>query len=294
GVFGHWQPKVNPLGVLAPISYILTGWEIFEHFQSRDWLGQKIDSLTRAGRYTLSRESPNGLIAGAAFYIELPPRNQWDGVTQCYAVQVFHLLAKMHDFLGEDEEAALWLKEADKLAENFRKTFWMGDHFAEYVHPEQGVVDFHGLTDVNWAAVAFGVATDDQKKTLWPLMMKEKGLWHGDMPTQLVSKPYAYRDWELNEPLSFELPLGPLYDVAASGRVWYLETLACLAMGATERLKESVRKVCQMGQRYGWCWFDRYQPLQTWDVQAGTARSYCEYPAILVRTVLGHPELFTK
>jgi len=114
------------------------------------------------------------------------------------------------------------------------------------------------------------------------------------MPSQLVSKPYAYRDWEFNEPLSFELPLGPLYDVAASGRVWYLETLACLKMGETERLKESVRKVCRMGQKHDWFWYDRYLPSQVGEVQLGIVRGYCEYPAILVRTILGNPELFEK
>jgi hypothetical protein len=292
GLFHHWQTKVNPLSVLGSISYILTGWDIFEHFHSQDWLIEKMKSLNLAGRYVLSRKSDNGLISGAGFYIESPPRNQWDGITQCYSIHVFRLLAKMHTNLGNNDEAGFWLKEADKLAEVFRGIFWKDDHFAEYVHPEHGVVDFHGLTDVNWAAVAFDVATTEQKKTVWPLMMKEKELWIGDMPTQLVSKPYAYRDWELIEPISFPRPR-EFHDVAAMGRVWYLETLACLKMGEIERLKESVRNVCKMGQKYDWYWYERYWPIiPKGEVYAGGPKGYCEYPAILVRTVLGNQEIF--
>ena len=66
----------------------------------------------------------------------------------------------------------------------------------EYIHPEHGLVDSHGLSDVNWAAVAFGVATDEQLKKLWPRLMDEKGFWLGDMPTQTVTKPFAYESWD--------------------------------------------------------------------------------------------------
>jgi hypothetical protein len=53
-----------------------------------------------------------------------------------------------------------------ELAQTFRLTYWRGDHFAEYVHPQRGMIDSHGLSDVNWAAVAFDVATDEQPKKL--------------------------------------------------------------------------------------------------------------------------------
>jgi hypothetical protein len=152
-------------------------------------------------------------------------------------------------------------------------------------------VDFHGLSDVNWAAVAFDVATEDQAQTLWSLMLAEKAFWYGDMPTQLVSKPFTYLDWEFNEPLPFKVG-NPLHDVAAMGRVWYLEALACLKMGAKDRVRESVCKVCQMGKRHDWLWYERYHPLQTWDVNPSVPKGYCEYAAILTRIVLNNPELF--
>ena len=76
------------------------------------------------------------------------------------------------------------------------------------------------------------------------------------------------------------------------GRVWYLEALACLRMGAIERLRESVRKVALMGQRHEWLWYERYHPLQVWDVFPAGPHGYCEYAAILVRIVLGNPDVF--
>jgi len=292
GLFDHWQLQTNPLSVLAPVCYVLTVAEVVAKTGAKRWLADKMPSIEAAGRYLLSRVSPNGLLSGAGFYIECPPRNQWDGVTQCYGIKAFRLLAELNIRLGRREASAPWAKAAEALAQSFRRTFWMGDHFAEYVHPEHGVVDAHGLTDVNWAAVALDVATESEAQTLWPQMMGAREFWHGDMPTQLVTKPYAYQDWELNEVLPFEKHMGSLYDVAAMGRVWHLEALACLKMGERDRVRESVRKVCAMSKRHGGFWHERYHALQVKDVYAAGPRGYCEYAAILVRIVLGNPALF--
>ena len=138
---------------------------------------------------------------------------------------------------------AEWSGHADKLAKAFLEAFWREDHFGEYVHPEHGLVDTHGLSDVNWAAVAFGLADDRQLERLWPRLMGEPAFWAGDMPTQIVTKPFAYEKWESSR--SPDCPADPLNDVAAMGRVWYLEAMACQRMKARARLVDSVRKVCR-------------------------------------------------
>jgi len=294
GLFHHWQKKANPLSVLGAISYVLTAEEINRHVGSRDWLTEKIESVTHAGDYVLSRRSKNGLLAGAGFYTEAPPRNQWDGVTQCYAVKAFRELSAMHRLLGDARQEAFWKDEADGLAERTREAYWRDDHFAEYIHPEHGLVDFHGLTDVNWAAIAFGVAKEEQAETVWPQLTSTRSLWHGNMPTQSVSKPYAYRDWELAEPLPFLNRSGDTKDVSGMGRVWYLETLACLKVGDLDRLKQSVIHVCNMGKEHDWLWSERYYPVPKEKVALVGPVGYCEYPAILVRTVLGNLDVFSK
>jgi len=78
------------------------------------------------------------------------------------------------------------------------------------------------------------------------------------------------------------------------GRVWYLEALACLKMGEKERVYESVKKVCLMGKKHDWFWYERYHPLHVWDVYPAGPKGYCEYAAILARIVLGNPELFSN
>jgi len=50
----------------------------------------------------------------------------------------------------------------------------------------------HGLSDVNRAAVDFGLADEQKLERLWPRLMAESAFWAGDMPTQLVTKPFAY------------------------------------------------------------------------------------------------------
>ncbi|MEA2711745.1 MAG: hypothetical protein QOF78_4346 [Phycisphaerales bacterium] len=287
GLFHHWQMKVNPLSVLGSISYILTAAESWRAGKDAQWLKEYQPSIELAGKYVLSRKSENGLIAGAGFYIETPPRNQWDGVTQCYAVHAFRLVAELS---GDDS----WDERANELTAKFREIFWRDDHFAEYVHPEHGVVDSHGLSDVNWAAVAWDVAADEQAKKLWPRMMAEKLLWAGEMPTQLVSKPATtYEKWELHEELPFHHVNGTTYDVAAMGRVWFLEAMACVRMKEWDRLRESARLVSKMGEKHGWMWFERYHAQADGTVKPAGPKGYCEYAAILTRVVLGNLERFT-
>src|SRR5208283_4126964 len=117
------------------------------------------------------------------------PRYKWDGVTQCYVVHSFRELASLCAAAGDKDGRATWTREADELQKTFVKQFWRADHFGEYVHPDHGLVDSHGLTDVNWAAVAFGIADGTQTKKLWPLLLAEKALWRGDLPTQNVANP---------------------------------------------------------------------------------------------------------
>ncbi len=295
GCYSHWIAGINPLSILGATSFILMGGEIFFTAPDAAWLEAKLASLESAGGFLLSRRSENGLVAGAGFYTELPPRHQWDGVAQCYAIHALRQLARLGQALGRKPAAARWTAAAESLAARFREVFWRGDHFAEYVHPERGVVDLHGLSDVNWAAVAYDVATPAQADALWPRMMAERSFWHGDMPTQTVSKPFTYQEWEFHsshEDVGFEIPNGPLYDAAAMGRVWFLEWQACVKRGETKRLRESVLKVCQMGLKCGGFWHERYHPLQVARVDMTGPRGYCEYPSILVRAVLGNPTVF--
>ncbi|MBP6507036.1 MAG: hypothetical protein KA257_05680 [Opitutaceae bacterium] len=297
GCFSHWIAGINPLGTLAAVSYLLLGEEIFAATGDKVWLEAKLGSLEAAARYLLSRKSANGLIAGAGFYTEMPPRHQWDGVTQCYVVHAWRKVAALYTVLGCQAEATRWQGEVDTLAARFHEVFWRDDHFAEYVHPARGVVDLHGLSDVNWAAVAHAVATPAQADALWPRMMNEQELWYGGMPTLTVAKPFSYQEWEFfssHEDVGFEVPVGPLYDVAAMGRVWFLEAQACLKRGETGRLREAVVKICQAGLANGGFWHERYHPLQSRKVAVTGPRGYCEYPAVLTRIVLGNPAVFGK
>lgn len=293
GLFEHWQPKANPLSTLAPVCYILTAAEIFDATKSHPWLRERLPSVEAAAKYLLSRKSPNGLIGGSGFYMELPPRYNWDGVTQCYVIHAFRELARLSDAIGDTAREAVWSKHADVISNTFVATFWRYDHFGEYVHPNRGLVDSHGLSDVNWAAVAFGIASDQYLKSLWPKLMKEPGFWLADMPTQLVTKPFSYEKWEHHEPLPFPIE-NPLFEVAAMGRVWYLEATACQRMKESQRLVESVRKVCRVGLKDGGYWRERYLPQPNGTVSPAGALKYCEYAAILVRVVFGNREVFFR
>ena len=290
GLFKHWHPK-DPLGALAPVCYILTAGEIYDAARSAPWLRERLPSLEAAAKYLLSRKDKNGLIGGAGFYTELPARYNWDGLTQCYTIHAFRELARLFGADGNTTAQSAWSAHADKLNETFQTAFWRDDHFGEYVHPVRGLVDLHGLSDVNWAAVAFGIAADRKLELLWPRLLNEKGFWWGDMPTQSVSKPLTYEKWEYDEPLP--VPATPLFDAAAMGRTWYLEAVACQRMKAHKRLAESVRKVCRAAKTDGY-WRERYHAQPNGAVTPAGAEKYCEYAAIVTRVVLGNRDLFFR
>lgn len=291
GLFEHWQTKGNPLSALGSVCYLLTAGEIFDVTRSQPWLNERLGSLESAAKYLLTLTKDNGLLGGSGFYIEAPPREGSDGVTQCYAIHAFRQLAKLFHAAGQREKEIAWSGHADKLAKTFVDVFWRDDHFGEYVHPQHGLVDSHGLSDVNWAAVAFGIADGRKLELVWARLLKEPGFWLGDMPTQLVTKPFNYEDWELSK--SADCPGEPLNDVAAMGRAWYMEALACRRMHARERLVESVRKVCRSAQADGY-WRERYHPQPNGSVKPAGAQKYCEYAAVLVRVVLSNPEVFSS
>jgi len=289
GLFEHWQTKGYPLGALAPVSYILTAAEIFDATTALPWLKERLPSIEAAARHLLTMKKDNGLVGGPGFYIESPPREGCDGVTQCYTVHAFRELAKLCRAAGDKPKADEWTRQADQLARTFVEAFWREDHFGEYVHPERGLVDSHGLSDVNWAAVAFGVATGKKLELAWTRLMKEPGFWPGGMPTLNVTKPFSYETWETN--VQTECAMDPLNDVAAMGRVWSLEVAACRRMRARDRLIESVRQVCRAAKADGY-WRERYHPKPDGSVSPDGARKYCEYAAVLVRAVYGNRDAF--
>jgi hypothetical protein len=125
--------------------------------------------------------------------------------------------------------------------------------------------------------------------TLWPRLVADAGFWWGGMPTLTVTKPFSYEEWEKHEPVPMAVP--EQNDVASMGRVWFLEALACKRMNAHERLVESTRRVCAAAKSDG-CWRERYQPQADGTTLPARSEKYCEYPAVLLRVVLGNPEIF--
>ena len=290
GLFRHWEIESNPLGTLGPICYLMTAKEIYQATKDKGWLKDHLPSVERCAEYLQTQISGNGLLSGSGFYTELPPRIGWDGVTQCYAVNGFRDVAELERATGRTQMARQWQGRANTLAKSFGKAFWMGDHFAEYIHPTHGPVDIHGLSDTNWGAIAFGLATRSQTKTLWPKLRADKAFWWGSVPTLPVAKPFAYEPWE-NENVPFETS-PKTNDVAAMGRCWYLEALACGRMGDTARLVEGARLVSKAAK--DGFWRERYHPQPDGTTNPDGSNKYCEYAAVLVRVVLENKGAFLK
>ncbi len=271
GLYRHWVPG-NPLDALASPTYIQNADVIYRRTLDREWLKERIGSINLAAKYLARLTGADGAVGGAGYYVERPVRLGCDGVAQPHAVDAFRRVAGLNAALGEHGRARRYTALAARIERYFRQHFWMGDHFAEYRHPERGFIDTHGLADSNWAALSYGVATPEQQRALWARIRNETRFYYGGMPTGIVTEPERYEAWEFS--------YGDRMDLAAMGRVWYLEAAARARMGDASGLMDTLLRVCRAGRADGYYWRERYGEKGGYG-----ARKYCEYPANLIRVV---------
>jgi hypothetical protein len=271
GLYRHWVPG-DPLRALAGPTYIQNADVIYRYTQDRRWLLEQLPSLNRAADFLASLTTDEGAVRGAGYYVERPTRVEYDGVAQCHAADAFRRAAALNALAGKQEAAQRYRELADRILSNFRSRFWRKDRFAEYIHPERGAVFSHGLTDVDWAAIATGMASAAQIAAVWPQLKDEKRFDYGGMPAGIATLPQTYESWEFT--------YNDRMDLAAMGRVWYLECWARARMDDGRGLVDSIRKVCQKGKESGYYWRERYT-----EKGGHGAEKYCEYPANLIRIV---------
>ncbi|MBN2292232.1 MAG: hypothetical protein JXM70_07395 [Pirellulales bacterium] len=271
GLYVHWVPG-DPLRALAGTTYIQNADVIYRYTQDRKWLLHQLPSVNLAADYLASLTTEDGAVGGAGYYVERPTRIEYDGVTQCHAIDAFRKVAQLNELAGNHKSTRRYHKLADLIATHFRDKFWAKDLFVEYIHPQRGPISSHGLTDVDWSAIATGAADTKQISVLWPRLKNEKRFYYGGMPTGIATLPETYEKWEFTT--------NDQMDLAAMGRVWYLECWARAKMGDGPGLVESIRKVCREGRKNGYYWRERYT-----DKGAHGVEKYCEYPANLIRIV---------
>ena len=275
-VFVHWVPG-NPLRTLANVTFLLLADAIFAQTSDHDWLAGQIPWLQRAAEWLQTQITGEGLMRGGGFYVERPTRLEFDGVNQCYSAHAMAQAARLFEVAGAEAPAARCRKAAARLTAAFRRHFWAGDHCVEYIHPERGPISHHGLTDVDWAAVAMGVASEPQIAVLWPKLKDDQDFLYGGIPSGISSRPETYEDWEMQDI--------DRHDLAAMGRVWYLECWARARMGDQAGLRRSLRLVAEIGKANDWSWHERYYSERTGDLAKYHINHYCEDPANLIRIV---------
>jgi hypothetical protein len=273
GLYVHWVPG-NPLEGLGGPTYIQNADVIYRTTLDSAWLRAQIPSINLAADYLGSLTTEPGAVRGGGYYVERPARLESDGVTQCYAVDAFRRVAGLNRIAGNDSAAARYERLAERVQRHFVTVFWVGDHFAEYINPVHGLVAGHGLTDVDWAAIATGIATPEQEAVLWPQIRTEERFHYGGIPTGIATHPEKYEAWEF---------VYDRHDLAAMGRVWYLEAWARAREGDAGGLLAGLRKISQVGRDSGYYWHERFEPDGKGGAVATGPNTYCEYPANYIR-----------
>jgi hypothetical protein len=275
-VFDHWVPG-NPLRTLANVTSILLLDSIYRNIGDAAWLARQTDMLRRAVSWLMNQITPEGLVHGGGFYVERPVRLEYDGVNQCYTAHALRLAAGLLRATADAPLAESCETVARKIVSCFRERFWAGDHCVEYIHPERGAIRCHGLTDVDWAAIAMDIVSEEQRDVLWPQLQNHPGFLYQGMPTGIATLPETYEDWEVEKI--------DRHDVAAMGRVWYLEAWARARMNDRDGILQSIRRVARAGRENNWYWWERYYSERTGSLARYSYNTYVEYPANLIRIV---------
>lgn len=271
GLYTHWVPK-DPLRALAGATYIQNADIIFRFTSDKQWLKEQLPSVNLTANYLVSMITDEGAVGGAGYYVERPTRVEYDGVSQGHVVDALRRLTALNKVAGDEASAKKYTALADRVQSYFQNKFWQGNQYAEYLHPERGFIAGHGLTDVDWTALATGVASAKQKEILWARLKNETGFYYNGMPTGIATKPETYESWETT--------YADNQDLAAMGRVWYIEAWARANMQDAEGLINSIRAVSRAGRDSGYYWRERYNEKGGYG-----AKKYNEYPANLIRIV---------
>ncbi|MEJ7586880.1 MAG: hypothetical protein WKI04_04895 [Ferruginibacter sp.] len=125
---------------------------------------------------------------------------------------------------------------------------------------------------MDWSSIATGTATAAQQAILWPQLKNERRFYYNGMPTGIATLPGTYEKWETT--------YADNQDLAAMGRVWYIEAWARTRMYDGKGLIETIRRVCKEGRDSGYYWRERYNAKGGYG-----AKKYNEYPANLVRII---------
>jgi len=264
---------------LSPSTWIKHGYDLFRFTQDVDWLHRNFDSLERAAKWLDLLGSKEGLVGCGSYYMDLPTRIEFDGITQGYVYQNYLQISELAERLGLHEHSEHWGNRASRLRDAFRKHFWAGEQCAEYLHPFRGPITSHGLSDVDWIAQAVDLLDGDDDQVLWQRMERSRELYYGILPTGICAHPQNYESWETINPHLASRAGGTsvFRDCAAAGRAWFVEAMARHRRCDGDGLADTLVRVATVGKRTGWNWYERYLRL---DMPRGPVREDLErfYP----------------
>lgn len=225
----------------------------------------------------------DGLIGCGSYFQDIPSRLEFDGISSGYAWQNYMQTAGLAQRLGRDERATHWRAAADRIRAGFQKRFWLGEQCAECIHLFNGPVT-HGMSDVDWIAQAMGLLEPDHDAILWVKLSRSERLYYGVVATGVCEHPQAYLPWQTISRYHMQrvgAMSGYYRDVAAMGRVWFIEAMARHRRGDGDGLADTIRRVATIGRAYGWNWWERYMRI---DLPPGPVRDDMEmYLAKLAR-----------
>lgn len=276
GVYDHWVSG-NMFRALANTTALMTADAILRITQDREWLIGNRGYLRGLVDWLFQLITVDDLVEGHGYYLERPARFNVEGIDQCYTAYSFDIASSLFLLIGDEEYARLCKDAAKRVTRSFRTHFWAGDHCVEYIHPSRGAIDSHGLTDVDWASIATDLASDQQIEVLWPQLKDNRSFIYNGVPTGISTRPEEYEAWEFQNL--------DRHDLAAMGRVWYLEAWARARMGDANGLIQSLHRVAEAGRANGWYWYERYYSEKTGDLASHRINKYVEYPANLIRII---------
>ncbi len=173
--------------------FVIAAREYFERTRDMDFCGHFEPAMDQAMRWLMSQDRDgdglmeNHYLAGwmdsilkkdKVFYLNL---TYYEGLRACRAIK---------EWLGHMDDAHRFENAAEKTYDALQRVFWNGEHFIDWIHGSR-----HGgfSSDGNVLAILFGVATEDQRRSILQFIAA-RGL---DRDTPLRTCDPVYPFWQV-------------------------------------------------------------------------------------------------
>ncbi len=267
--------------ITANVEFIEEMFLYYSMSKDTGFIKDNIEALEKNCTYIESFIEADGLLNSHVYFEDQVIKDGKVAQAQCFAMNGFHLMAKLEELAGSAEKAGYYHNIATKLGEGYIKDFpagyWDNENkrFIDWIDGNGQPHDHIHLL-ANELPCLFGLAGAEQQSSVTKLIKDHDGVF-SKFPSYVAAKIEDYTDSEIGT--------GGAYDLCAAGRYWCWDARykAFIRDGAT--LAKQLLQVTAQARLDNFLMGERYDMNYVYyidDKNWHGAALYYEYPCVFL------------